>query len=49
MLIVVEDEQVESTVQVIYEAAFTGYRGDGKIFVTPVDSAFTIRTGKSEP
>ncbi len=48
MLVVVEDDQVDSTIQVIHDAAFTGYPGDGKIFVTPVDSAFTIRTGKSE-
>ena len=48
MLVVVHDEQVDSTVQVIHEAAFTGYPGDGKIFVTPVESAFTIRTDKSE-
>ena len=48
LLVVVEDELVDSTIQVIQDAAFTGYPGDGKIFVTPVDSAFTIRTGKAE-
>ena len=48
MLVVAEDVQVNSTVQVIHEAAFTGNPGDSKIFVTPVESAFTIRTDKSE-
>ena len=47
MLVVVEDEQVDSTVQVIHEAAFTAYPGEGR-FVTPMEPAFTIRTGKSE-
>ena len=34
MLVVVEDELVDSTIQVIQDAAFTGYPGDGKIFVS---------------
>ncbi len=46
ILIVVQDDRVEAVVQVIRDAALTGYPGDGKIFVTPVDTAYTIRTGK---
>ena len=46
ILIVVQDDRVESILQVIRDAALTGYPGDGKIFVTPVDMAYTIRTGK---
>ncbi|MBI2918360.1 MAG: P-II family nitrogen regulator [Chloroflexi bacterium] len=46
ILIVVQDDRVESLLQVIREAALTGYPGDGRIFVTPVDVAYTIRTGK---
>lgn len=47
-LIVVQDDRVESVLQVIRDASLTGYPGDGKIFVTPVDTAYTIRTGKAE-
>jgi len=48
ILIVVEDNQVEKAIEVIREVAFTGYPGDGKIFVSPVETAYTIRTGKPE-
>ncbi len=48
MLIVVEDDQVESLLSTIQEVAFTSYPGDGKIFVTPVESAYPIRTGKPD-
>ncbi len=48
ILVVVEDEQAESAVGVIRNAAFTEYPGDGKIFVTAVESAHTIRTGKAQ-
>jgi len=43
--VVVEDEQVESVVKAISEAAKTGEIGDGKIFITPVESVVRIRTG----
>ena len=46
VLIVVEDDQVESVLHTIQEAAFTSYPGDGKIFVTPVEMAYTVRTGQ---
>ena len=44
--IVVSDDQTEKALQVIREVAYTGYPGDGKIFVSPVEAAYTIRTGK---
>jgi nitrogen regulatory protein PII len=44
--IVVNDEQVAEVVAIIRETAFTGYPGDGKIFVTPLDTVYTVRTGK---
>lgn len=46
VLIAVEDDQLEPLVDVIKEAAFTSYPGDGRIFVTPLESAYTIRTGE---
>lgn len=44
-LLVVEDSQVGQAIEVIAKAAQTGKAGDGKIFVTPVEEAYTIRTG----
>jgi nitrogen regulatory protein PII 1 len=46
VLIVVEDDQLDSVLHTIQEAAFTNYPGDGKVFVTPVEAAYTVRTGQ---
>ncbi len=46
LLVVVEDEKVQQAVQTILHAAQTGNFGDGKVFVSPVESTYTIRTGK---
>ena len=43
--IVVMDKYVEEIIQVITKEARTGEIGDGKIFVSPVEDAYTIRTG----
>ncbi len=48
VMIVVEDNQVESVLSTIQEAAYTSHPGDGKIFVTPVETAYTVRTGQLE-
>ncbi|MCL2930787.1 MAG: P-II family nitrogen regulator [Trichodesmium sp. MAG_R03] len=45
--IVVEDDQVETVVDMIISASRTGEIGDGKIFVSPVDRIIRIRTGES--
>ena len=42
--IVVADDLVEETVNVILEHAYTGEVGDGKIFVIPIEEAYRIRT-----
>jgi len=44
---VVADVPSEDVVDAIAEAAQTGEKGDGKVFVLPVSSARQIRTGKS--
>ena len=46
LLIVVEDGQVEAAVAAIESGARTGQFGDGKIFINPVEAAYTIRTGE---
>jgi nitrogen regulatory protein PII len=43
---VVNDDKVEAALSAIAEAAHTGEIGDGKIFVTPVETAIRIRTGE---
>ena len=43
--VVVEDERVNSVIDAIAEAAKTGEIGDGKIFITSIDSVVRIRTG----
>jgi nitrogen regulatory protein P-II 1 len=43
--VVVLDEEVGKTLNAIVRKARTGERGDGKIFVLPVDNAIRIRTG----
>lgn len=45
--IVVHEEMVEKTLEVLVNASKTGKVGDGKIFVLPVESALRIRTGES--
>ena len=42
--IVVPDKDASKTVETISEVAKTGKIGDGKIFVSPIESALRIRT-----
>jgi len=46
LTIVVTEDQVDEAIAAIIEAARTGKVGDGKIFVTPVERVFRIRTGE---
>ncbi len=45
--VAVSDDSVERVVEAIIEAAKTGKVGDGKIFVTPIDQVWRIRTGET--
>lgn len=47
LLMVVPDEAVDKAVEVIHEAGKTGNIGDGKIFISPVEAAYTVRTGEA--
>jgi nitrogen regulatory protein PII len=42
--LVLTDKQVEAAVATIVKAAKTGKIGDGKVFVSPVETAIRIRT-----
>jgi len=46
--VVVEDEKVNSVIDAIAEAAKTGEIGDGKIFITSIDSVVRIRSGDKD-
>ena len=46
IVVVVEDSKVEAAIGAISEASRTGEIGDGKIFITPVETAVRIRTGE---
>jgi nitrogen regulatory protein P-II 1 len=43
--VVVPDESVDKIVSAIVAAARTGKIGDGKVWVTPVDTVIRVRTG----
>jgi len=44
----VKSEMVDAAIEAISDKAKTGQIGDGKIFVTPIDSAVRIRTGETD-
>lgn len=44
--VVVDDAQVDKTVEALVESARTGKIGDGKVWVTPVETVVRVRTGE---
>jgi len=42
--IVCFDEKVKEIVQIIQDEAYTGLRGDGKIYISSIDDAIRIQT-----
>ncbi|MDQ3899733.1 MAG: P-II family nitrogen regulator [Actinomycetota bacterium] len=44
--VVVDEAQVDKTIEALIEAARTGKIGDGKIWVTPVETVVRVRTGE---
>jgi len=44
LMLVSESENTDEIVQIINDTAFTGNFGDGKVFVSPVDEVYTVRT-----
>jgi nitrogen regulatory protein PII 1 len=45
IMMAVEDKHVEEVLNLIRHKAYTGNFGDGKIFITPVEDVYTVRTG----
>ena len=44
LIVVAENDQTKKIVEIITESSFTGNFGDGKIFISPVDDVYTVRT-----
>jgi nitrogen regulatory protein P-II 1 len=44
--VVVDDAEVDAVLEAIVAGARTGKIGDGKVWVTPVDSVVRVRTGE---
>src|SRR4029078_10045042 len=46
--VVVQDAAAEEVIAAIIKAARTGEIGDGRVFVTPVEHSYNIRTGERD-
>ena len=46
--VVIDDAAVDKVLEAVVEAARTGKIGDGKVWVTPVESVLRIRTGERD-
>ena len=46
--IIVEDSRVDEIVDVIVDVARTGEVGDGKIFISSINSVIRVRTGEKD-
>ncbi len=46
LLIAASDEDTDEIIGIIEDSARTGSFGDGKIFISPIEEAYTIRTGE---
>jgi len=46
--IVVDDEDAPQVLEIIVKAAQTGRIGDGKVWVSPVDTVVRVRTGDKD-
>ena len=46
--VVVADDKVSEVLKAVADAAKTGEIGDGKIFISPVESVIRIRTGDTD-
>ncbi|WP_406643223.1 P-II family nitrogen regulator [Amycolatopsis sp. WGS_07] len=44
--ILLDDDQVDAALRTVLETAHTGKIGDGKIWVTPVETVVRVRTGE---
>ena len=48
LMLIVKDEEAQKAVDAILTSGKTGHPGDGRVFVSDVKEAYTIRTGKAD-
>ena len=48
LLLVVQDDEAPKAIEAILKSGKTGHPGDGRIFISEVKEAYTIRTGKAD-
>ena len=48
LMLVVQDGDAAKAIETIRTTAKTGHPGDGRIFLSDIKEAYTIRTGKSD-
>ena len=48
LMLVVQDADAQKAIEAVLKTAKTGHPGDGRIFVSDVREAYTIRTGKAD-
>jgi nitrogen regulatory protein PII 1 len=46
-MMVIDDADEDRVIGIIQDKAKTGFIGDGKIFISPVEKAYTVRTGEA--
>ena len=47
VMMVVNDSDVDKVLNLIMDKSRTGFVGDGKIFISPVEASYTVRTGEA--
>ncbi len=47
--VLVADHVVDDVVRIVMDKARTGKQGDGRVFIIPIDEAYTIRTRAGGP
>lgn len=47
IMTVVANDDADKVITIIQNKARTGFIGDGKIFISPVESVYTVRTGEA--
>ncbi len=47
LMMVIDDEDEAKVIDIIQAKAKTGFIGDGKIFISAVEKAYTVRTGEA--
>ena len=48
LMLIVKDDEAQKAIDAILTSGKTGHPGDGRVFVSDVKEAYTIRTGKAD-